>query len=200
MPIAMTDLTTRLTMGWNEALGVRLLLGVFGLLILVMAVRTLWRRSGGRLVAVLWMPIGAACIAFALSPQRLVDVVIQTEYVQRVRIIAGSVSVLVLFITFEALRRTHLQERYALLWVATALVILVAALFPDVVALFRAVTGMSYASAVFAVTFTFLVLVAFHFSISISGFQTRQDRIAQRLSVLEARIKELEVERGERQG
>jgi hypothetical protein len=192
MTLAVADITTRLTMGWNEAVGLRLLVGAVGLLILVLAVRTLWRRNGGRLVAVLWMPVALVFMAFACCPQRLVDAVVQTEYLQRVRIVAGGVSALVLFITFEALRRTYLQERYALLWVATALVILTAALFPDVVALFRAVMGMTYASAVLAVTFTFLVLVAFHFSISISGFQSKQDRIAQRLAILEARVKELE--------
>jgi hypothetical protein len=192
MPPAATDLTLRLTTGWDGAVGLRVLMGVFGLLILGLAARTLWRRAGGRLVALLWIPVGAGGVAFALAPQYLVDTVIQTEYVQRVRMMAGAISALVLLITFEALRRTQLQERYALLWVATALVILVAALFPGVVALFRAMTGMSYAGAVLAVTFTFLALVAFHFSISISGFQSRQDRIAQRVAMLEARLSALE--------
>jgi hypothetical protein len=195
MPAAATDLTLRLTTGWNAAVGARMLMGVFGLLILGLAARTLWRRSGSRLVALLWLPVGAVGVVFALAPQRLVDVVIQTDYVQRVRMMAGGISALVLLITFEALRRTQLQERYALLWVATALVILVAALFPGVVALFRAVTGMTYAGAVLAVTFTFLALVAFHFSISISGFQARQDKIAQRVAVLEARLSALEAAR-----
>jgi hypothetical protein len=98
----------------------------------------------------------------------------------------------VLYITFESIRRTHLQEKYALLWVATALIILISVLFPNAVSLFRAVTGMEYATAIATVSFTFLVMVAFHFSISLSAMQTKHSKVAQRIAILEARINKLE--------
>ena len=194
-PEPLGEMTARLITGWNDALGVRLLIGLLSLVIFALTTRALWRRECSRLVAALWLIVGLMFGVFALCPQTVVDAVIQTDYMIRIRLVAGALSVLVLLITFEALRRTHLQERYALLWIATALAILVAALFPGVVALFRAVTGMTYASAVLAVTFTFLVLVAFHFSISISGMQSRQSKIAQQLAALETRLRELEKER-----
>jgi len=195
-PSDMQVLTERLITGWDAAIGWRMTFGVLALLILGLTVRLILKRDCSPIIAALWLVLGAVLGLFALFPQQFVDTVIKTEYMVRIRAIAGGISVLVLLITFESLRRTHLQERYALLWVATALVVLTAALFPGVVALFRAVTGMTYVSAVLAVTFTFLFLVAFHFSISVSGLQSGQSKIAQRLAVLEARLKRLESAKG----
>ncbi|MBN1558256.1 MAG: DUF2304 domain-containing protein [Lentisphaerae bacterium] len=191
-PQPLGEMTVRLVTGWDEAVGLRLLIGLLSLVIFALTGRVLWRRECSRIVAGLWLFVALLFGIFALCPQKVVDTVIQTEYMVRIRLVAGGLSIVVLLITFEALRRTHLQERYALLWLATALAILTAAVFPGVVALFRAVTGMTYASAVLAVTFTFLVLVAFHFSISISGMQSRQSKIAQQLAILETRLRELE--------
>ena len=109
-------------------------------------------------------------------------------------------SVVVLLITLESIRRTHLQERYALLWVGTGIVILVCVLFPRAVVLLRMLTGMRYTQALTAVTFTFLVLVAFHFSISISSSRSNQARIAQRLAILEERLRNLESRGGREAG
>jgi len=106
----------------------------------------------------------------------------------------GGVSLIVLLITLESIRKTHLQERYALLWVTTAVVILMGCFFPDVVALFRAVTGMEYGAAMAAVAFVFLVMVSFHFSISLSSLGSKQSQIAQRVAILEERIREMERE------
>jgi hypothetical protein len=58
----------------------------------------------------------------------------------------------------------------------------------------RMVTGMTYTQALTAVAFTFLVLVAFHFSISISSSRSNQARIAQKLAILEERLRDLDGE------
>jgi hypothetical protein len=75
-------------------------------------------------------------------------------------------------------------------------VIFLCALFPEAVNLFRAVTGMQYVTAVVAVAFTFLVLVAFNFSIAMSAMEADRDKIAQKVAVLEARLNELEQKLG----
>lgn len=191
-PEEMEQLTMRLTDGWSHATALRVLIGLAGLLAVVLTVRAMWKRDCTVLGALIWLAIGAVMMAFALVPERIIIGVASTEYMTRIRVIVGGLSLFVLLTTLESIRRTHLQERYALLWVATALVILAAALFPQAVELFRAVTGMTYASAMLAVAFTFLVLVAFHFSISISGMQSRHARLTQRIAVLEQRIKALE--------
>ena len=53
-----------------------------------------------------------------------------------------------------------------------------------------------FASPIFyAVAFTFLVLVAFHFSIALSAIQSRESKMAQRVALLEARLNQLERDR-----
>jgi hypothetical protein len=182
----------RYATGWNEAVLPRLGFAVFGLAILALTLRVAWKRDCSVLNGLLWLLIGSVFVGFSAFPQWIIDAVTRTDYLMRVRVIASFISVLVLLITFESLRRTRLQERYAILWVATSMVIFLCAALPRVVNLFMAVTGMQYAGAVVAVAFTFLVLVAFHFSISMSSVESDQSRIAQRVAILEARIKHLE--------
>ena len=53
------------------------------------------------------------------------------SYLARIRILMGMVSGLVLLVTLESLRRYHLRERYAILWMVTGLLILLTAIFPE---------------------------------------------------------------------
>jgi len=191
------EITLRYITGWDAAITARTMALLIGLVLVWLASRLIWRRKEGAVAAVIWLLVGVLSLVFAFFPQQLVTLVVRTEYVVRIRIIAGAISLIVLFITLESIRRTHLQERYALLWVVTALTLLIAALFPHAVDLLRAVMGMNYVGAVVAVAFTFLVLVAFHFSISMSSMQTKQSRIAQRLAILESRLREMEQAHGE---
>jgi hypothetical protein len=184
--------TLNYAMGWEHATGYRILLGLVGLLILAFTAKLAWKRDCSLITTILWLVVGAVLIFFAAYPQKVIRLVVQTEYMTRIRFIMGAVSVLVLLITFESIRRTHLQERYALLWVVTGLVILTSVLFPRAVSLFRAVTGMDYVSAIVAVAFTFLVLVAFNFSIAMSAMAEDRSKLAQRIAILEARLKKLE--------
>ncbi len=164
--VAIDEVTRQYAMGWDDAFTQRICIGLVGFLILVLAGRVAWNRECSILTGILWFIAGGILVTFAAIPQEVIEFVISTEYLTRIRVIMGLVSLLVLYITFESIRRTHLQEKYALLWVATGLVILVSVLFPDAVTLFMKVTGMEYGTAIAAVSFTFLVMVAFHFSIS----------------------------------
>ncbi|MDD4870174.1 MAG: DUF2304 domain-containing protein [Kiritimatiellae bacterium] len=193
MIFALVDnVTRRYAMGWEGAIFQRVCIGLVGLLVLMLAGRVTWKRDCSILTGILWLIAGGILVTFSAIPQKVIEFVISTEYLNRIRVIMGLVSILVLYITFESIRRTHLQEKYALLWVVTALIILISVLFPDAVSLFRAVTGMEYATAIATVSFTFLVMVAFHFSISLSAMQTDHTKVAQRVAILEARLKKLE--------
>ncbi len=118
------------------------------------------------------------------------------SYLARIRLLMGGLSFVVLLVTFEAVRRTHLQERYAILWVFTGVMLMLCALFTGVLDFFCALLGMQYVTFVVTVIFTFLLLVAFHFSIALSRLTDDRSRIAQRCAQLEARIEALEQERG----
>jgi len=189
---AIDTMAVRYATGWDGAITQRVLIGLAGLLVVVLAGKVVGKKDCSVLTGLLWIVAGLVMVVFSIIPQDVIRFVISTEYLTRIRVIMGMVSVLVLYITFESIRRTHLQEKYALLWVATALIILISVLFPNAVALFRAVTGMEYATAIAAVSFTFLVMVAFHFSISMSAVQSKHSKVAQRVAILEARLKKLE--------
>ncbi|OGV65291.1 MAG: hypothetical protein A2283_05755 [Lentisphaerae bacterium RIFOXYA12_FULL_48_11] len=185
-------LAMRYAVGWEHAVFQRVCIGLIGFLILFFAGRGTWKKDCSIITGILWFLAGLVLVIFASIPQKVVELVVSTEYQVRIRVIMGFISLLVLYVTFESIRRTHLQEKYALLWVVTGLVILISVLFPDAVALFRAVTGMEYATAIAAVSFTFLVMVAFHFSIAMSAMQSKQAKIAQRVATLEARLLQME--------
>ena len=188
------DINAYLT-GWHTAIVPRIVIGMLGLLIISILVRKIFSKKISMVPAILWTLTGAVLALFSLFPDQMIRTVISTEYVMRMRIMMGFVSLLVLLVTLESTRQARLQERYALLWVATALVILICAFFPKVVNLLRLLMGMNYTAAVVSVAFTFLTLVLFHFSISMSISQAKQARIAQQLALLEIRVRELEIKR-----
>jgi hypothetical protein len=189
---AVDELIVTLSTDWQNAVASRIALGVVGALIVLLVVRSFVKGSGSLLGRLLWLIAGSVVAAFAVMPVEMIHFVISTEYVIRIRVIMGGLSLLVLLITLETIRRTQLQERYALLWIATALVLFLCLAFPHAVDLFRAVTGMSYVGAIVSVMFTFLVLVAFHFSVSLSAMQSRHTKLSQRIAILDARLREVE--------
>jgi len=186
------DVMLQYVLGWHEAVVQRVLIGLVAAVILGLTAGYVWRKQCTVVAALIWAVIGLALLVFALIPQQVITAVVSTEYVTRVRLIGGALSVLVLLVSLESIRRTHLQERYAILWVTTAGVVLLCAVIPSMVALLRAVMGMEYAGAIVAVAFTFLVLVSFHFSISLSALRSRHVRVSQAVAILESRVRALE--------
>lgn len=173
-------------MGWEDAWIRRTVLGLLGALVLIQTGRAAISRQARVLSILFWAAIGLALLALAFFPVTVLRSIMSVDYISRVRFIMGTVSLLVLVITVEAVRREHLQERYALLWILTALVMLGIVVFPNSLALFRAVAGMDYATAMAAVAFIFLVLVAFHFSIALSSLQSKLAKLSQQVAMIEA--------------
>lgn len=110
----------------------------------------------------------------------------------RIRALMGVVSIGVFLITLLAIRGYKLREKYAVLWLATAAMITLTALFPQLVDGARKWFGMQYVTSVVAVVFTFLVLVSFHFSIALSALNDKAAATASRCAILEARLRDLE--------
>jgi len=110
----------------------------------------------------------------------------------RIRVLMGGVSVGVFLITLLAIRSYKLREKYAVLWLTTAVMITLAAIFPEVMDLTREWFGMQYVTSVVAVVFVFLVLVSFHFSIALSALNDKAAATASRCAILDARLRDLE--------
>ena len=106
--------------------------------------------------------------------------------------ITGTTSVLLLTIVFELIRRGKLKERYALLWLLSGLVILLFSIFPNLLNIISRMLGMYYLTALFVISFLFLLMIVLHFSTVISRLSERNKELTQELSIMEFRFKQLD--------
>ena len=108
----------------------------------------------------------------------------------KVSIAAAIASILLLLVVLELIRSRRLKERYALLWLATGLVLLVLSVWRgglNTIARWLGVRG--YPPAVlFAVGILFVILVLLHYSTVISRLSDQNVTLAQRLALLEQRL------------
>jgi len=172
----------------------RLLFAVLGAAVLVLVVTGALRKRIGVYRCTIGLLVALLLLALARDLQ-LLSHIGHITFLGRIRLVMGILSFIVLLVTFESVRRSHLQERYALLWVSTGIIIMLCALFTSVLDFFCGLLGMQYVTFVVAVIFTFLLLVAFHFSIALSSLTDDRSRLAQRCAQLEARLRELEKKR-----
>jgi hypothetical protein len=109
----------------------------------------------------------------------------------RVSIFAAIASILLLLVVLELIRSRRLQERYALLWVMTAVVLLVFALWRDGLNVLASTVGIAYPpSALFMLAAVFILIVLLHYSTAISELAERNLMLAQRIALLEQKLKE----------
>jgi hypothetical protein len=107
--------------------------------------------------------------------------------------IAATLAPLVLvLVVFELIRSRRLQERYALLWLVTGLVLVVLSAWRgglNTIAAWLGVRG--YPPAVlFAVGLLFVIIVLLHYSTVISRLSDQNVILAQRLALLETNLNE----------
>jgi hypothetical protein len=110
----------------------------------------------------------------------------------RVSIAAAIAPLLLLLVIFELIRSRRLRERYALLWLLTGVVLLVLSLWRDGLNTIAGWFGISgYPPAIlFAVAILFILLVLLHYSTVISRLSDESMILAQRLALLEERLRE----------
>jgi hypothetical protein len=108
----------------------------------------------------------------------------------RVSVVGVLASVLLILVVLELARGRKLKERYALLWLATGIVLLVLSAWRgalNTIAGWAGVTG--YPPAVlFAVATLFVLLVLLHYSTVISKLTDENVELAQRVAILEERL------------
>ena len=111
----------------------------------------------------------------------------------RISIFAAIGSLLLLAVIFELIRSRRLQERYALLWLLTAFVIFVFAIWRDGLNVLADTVGIAYPpSALFVLASFFILIVLLHYSTVISELAERNVSLAQRIALLEQRLRETE--------
>jgi hypothetical protein len=105
----------------------------------------------------------------------------------KIQIIIGGLSMILLLVTLELIRRKRLREEYAILWLFTGAVILLFSVWPEffLSQFFVKLTGIFYLSAVVLIAFSFLLLIVLHFSVVISKLTSQNKELAQRYALME---------------
>jgi hypothetical protein len=112
---------------------------------------------------------------------------------QRVEVI--TLAGIIFLLIFELIRRKHLMERYAILWLTAAVTVLVLSVWTGLLTTLSHAAGISYLpSALFAVAFLFVLVMLVHFSITISRLSHQNTALAQRLALLQQRLEHDNVE------
>ena len=107
--------------------------------------------------------------------------------------IVGSAALLLLIL--EMVRQRRLLERYALLWLFSALVLLALAVWRDFLETIANTIGIVYPpNALFVIAFGFVLLLLLHFSIAVSRLADQSKVLAQRVALLEERQHRAEAE------
>jgi hypothetical protein len=113
----------------------------------------------------------------------------------RIQILAIVASGLLLLVVLELVRQRRLMERYALLWLFSAVVLLALAAFRGLLEDTASLIGIAYPpSALFFIAFAFVLVLLLHFSLAVSRLTDQSKVLAQRLALLDKRLRDIEQE------
>jgi hypothetical protein len=108
----------------------------------------------------------------------------------RISIVAAVAAVILLLVILELIRSRRLQERYALLWLLTGIVILILAAWRGALARLADLVGIAYPpSALFVLASFFVTVLLLHYSTVISKLSDQNRILAQRLAILEQSLR-----------
>jgi len=108
----------------------------------------------------------------------------------RIQILIICVAALLLVGVLELVRRRRLLERYALLWLLSSVVLLGLAIWRGALDWIALQIGVAYPpNALFIVAFGFVLWMLLHFSVAVSRLGDQSKILAQRLALLEERIR-----------
>jgi len=111
----------------------------------------------------------------------------------RLQIVAIAGAIGLLLFVLELVRRRALMERYALLWLLSAVVILGLSIWQDALNVIARQMGIvSAPNALFFVAVSFILVLLLHFSAAMSRLSDQSKVLAQRQAILEQRIAELQ--------
>jgi hypothetical protein len=109
----------------------------------------------------------------------------------RVSLLAAFAAFVLVVVILELIRRRRLQERYAFLWLVTAVTMFVLALWRDGLGELADLAGIAYPpSLLFVLAALFILAVLLHYSTVISQLSDQNKILAQRVALLEGRLSE----------
>lgn len=110
----------------------------------------------------------------------------------KISVAAAIASLLLTLIVLELIRGRRLKERYALLWLATGLVLFVLSVWRGGLNTIAGWFGVAtYPPAIlFAVMMLFVIVVLLHYSTVLSKLADQNTTLAQRLALLEQQVEQ----------
>lgn len=106
----------------------------------------------------------------------------------RTRIVAVAGALLLLFMIIDLVRRRRLKEEYSVLWVITALVLLVLASWYELLQkITDAIGGVADSSTLFFFGLIFAFFMLLHFSVRVSALERRLTSLVQEIGLLGVR-------------
>lgn len=169
----------------------QLLAAIIGGAVALASIASLGYQKTRRFKALFWLAIGGTLVFAAFRPQ-LIEFLGEDTLELRLRLLVALLSFIVLTITLESIRVARMQERYAFLWLATGVLLLLGAVFVGLAGIVTRVTGMPYALIVMVVLFSFIMLMLFSVSLALSRMQAKLADVARALALTEARLRRLE--------
>ena len=102
-----------------------------------------------------------------------------------------------LLVVLELVRRRRLLERYALLWLAVGIALVVLGAWRGLLTRVSQAIGIAAPpNALFAVGLGFLLIIVLNFSVAVSRLTDQSKVLAQRLALLEERLRSAEGDAG----
>lgn len=99
---------------------------------------------------------------------------------------------LFMLMVLELVRRRRLKEQYSLLWLFTSFVMLVLAVWRDLLEFLARLLSIAYApSLLFIAGIAFSFALILHYSIIISRLSVQNTRLAQEVGILHKELKEM---------
>ena len=103
----------------------------------------------------------------------------------KIRLITIAVCIFIVAYVFELVRRRHLSEEYSMGWLITGILMLVMAIWIDLLAKISNLVGSAaVTSTLFFLGILFLVVICLHFSIRISNLTNQVRKLNQSLAIL----------------
>ena len=116
----------------------------------------------------------------------------------RLQLVSIFAAAVLLFVVLEMVRRRRLLERYALLWLGAAAVVLALACWSNALEKLAKALGIIEApNALFFVALGFIVVLLLHFSAAVSRLSDQSKVLAQRLAIMEQHVRRLQGDRHE---
>jgi hypothetical protein len=100
-------------------------------------------------------------------------------------------------VTLYWVRSRDLREKYAVVWILVAFLLLLCGLFPGAIMSVASASHLSYPAAVLFVALAAIYCYSFTVSVSLTRQYRRNVRLTQEIALLDHRLRRLEAEQGQ---